>query len=108
MHRRLTTTRRKFVVKDSEIHGRGLFAGVDFYKDEYIASYKGPRTRRDGPYVLWLEDGENVGIDGQNALRYVNHSETPNAIFYGEELFALRKISPGEEITFHYGEEWRD
>ena len=107
MIRRLTTTRRKFVVKRSSIHGRGLFAAVPFERGTYLGSYKGPRTRRDGPYVLWLHDDDDaVGIDGKNELRYVNHSSRPNAIFRGEELFALRGIRPGEEITFE-GEKYR-
>lgn len=107
MIRRITTTRRKFVVKQSSIHGRGLFAGVRFQKGTHMGSYKGPRTRRDGPHVLWLNDDEGgVGIDGKNVLRYVNHSRRPNAVFRGEDLFALRGIRPGEEITFDYGDEW--
>ena len=49
---------------------------------------------------------ENSLRNGQNELRYVNHSRKPNASFYGDELEALRAIRPGEEITHDYGWEW--
>ncbi|MBI1357058.1 MAG: SET domain-containing protein-lysine N-methyltransferase [Acidobacteria bacterium] len=62
----------------------------------------------DARYVLWVDDGDGVwrGIDGQNELRYLNHSSQPNAGFDGPELYALRTIRVGDEITFHYGDEW--
>lgn len=98
------------VVKSSPIHGQGLFASVRIPEGAFLGTYQGPRTRCDGRYVLWVEedDGEVVGIEGTNELRFVNHSDEPNAEFRGEELFALRTIEPGEEITHHYGEEWEE
>ena len=39
-------------------------------------------------------------------LKWLNHSSTPNVEFDGPQLYALRDIEPGEELTFHYGEEW--
>ena len=99
------------VVKPSLIHGMGLFANQCFHPEDVIGLYEGPRVFTDdddGPYVLWMEDddGRVFGIDGQNALRYVNHDVAPNAAFYGDELIALRRIEPGEEITHDYGEAW--
>jgi len=105
--RALTLTKRRYVVRESPIHGKGLFAAIPYRRGTRIGIYKGRRTRRDGPYVLWIEEERRaVGIDGRNDLRYVNHSSRPNAVFYGEVLVALRAIAAGEEITFHYGEEW--
>ncbi len=76
----------------------------------FIGHYEGPRTRRDGIYVLWVEDerGKPIGIDGKNELRFVNHSRTPNAVFWGDALFTLRNVQPGTELTFDYGDEWGD
>jgi hypothetical protein len=34
--------------------------------------------------------------------RFMNHSCEPNALIRGREVFALRPIEPGQEITFHY------
>ncbi len=96
------------VVRQSPIHGRGLFAASRIHADSLIGTYEGPRTRDDGPWVLWIaEDGDEPwGIDGRNELRFVNHSPEPNAVFRGEELWSLRPIAPGEEITHHYGDDW--
>jgi uncharacterized protein len=101
---------KPYVVKKSRIHGKGLFATAPIAKDTYIGSLEGPRTRRDGPHVLWVfeEDGSVYGIHAQNELKYANHSGRPNAYLDGEEMYALRDIQTGEEITFHYGDDWAD
>ncbi len=97
-------------VRDSAIHGRGVFAAAFIPKDALIGRYAGPRVEHDDTYVLWIDCEEEgcYGIDGRNALRFTNHSAHPNASFEGPELIALRDILPGEEITFHYGEEWEN
>ncbi len=97
-------------VRQSPIHGLGLFAQADIPSDAYIGDYDGPTVEEDGRYVLWVEDsdGEWEGVDGRNALRYMNHSLTPNAELRGVELFALRALKRGEEITIHYGEDWEE
>ena len=97
-----------YEVKESPIHGKGIFAVREIQKDTLIGTYEGPETYDDGTYVLWCydEDDKMFGIDGRNDLRFANHSSKPNAIFLGDELVALRAIAPGEEITFHYGEDW--
>lgn len=95
-------------VRASAIHGQGVFATRVLARDSWIGCYEGARTEENGTYVLWVEfeDGETVGIDGDNALRYLNHAHRPNAEFRGDQLFALREIAAGEEITFDYGEDW--
>ncbi len=96
-------------VADSEIHGKGLFARVDIAAETLIGRYQGPATQRDGMHVLWLwnEASERwEGINGKNEMRFLNHSPTPNADWWGDELYALRNIERDEEITFHYGEDW--
>ena len=90
---------------------RGVFAKAPIEADEFIGVYEGDPSDDDGTYVLWVEvepDGDVAGIDGTNELRYLNHSGSPNAEFDGPELYALRAIAPGEEITFDYGEEWAE
>lgn len=92
-------------VGDSPIHGRGLFASAPIRRGDYIGTFKGPDTDTDGAYVLWLtdEDGNHYGRRGMNALRYLNHSDDPNAEFDNYDLYATRDIEPGEEITIDYG-----
>ena len=36
-------------------------------------------------------------------LKYINHSEKPNVVFYDDlTLVAIRDIKPGEELTHKY------
>jgi len=102
--------RERIEVRASPIHGRGVFARRRFRKGAWIATFEGRRTDRDGMHVLWLVDehGREVGIEGRNALRFLNHSSHPNAEFLGPDLHAVRNIQPGQEITFHYGPDWED
>lgn len=95
-------------VDRSAIDGHGLFANVPIAKGAFIGEYRGAPTQEDGTYVLWIEDDDGVwrGIDGRNHLRFVNHSSSPNACMAGIRLYALKDIAPGEEITWHYGDEW--
>ncbi len=97
-------------VRDSPIHGKGVFATRRVRRNTLLGVYTGERTNENDTYVLWVEDedGNVFGIDGQNELRFLNHSRNANAIFYGDELFALRDIAPGTEITFDYGDDWAD
>ena len=94
------------VVADSEIHGRGLFAGKPIAAGDYIGFYRGQATLEDGMYVLWVEqdDGEWLGFDGNNDLRFLNHAQAPNCELDGQELYAARDIRAGEELTIDYGE----
>ncbi len=101
----------KVEVKKSPIHGHGVYAVKKIEDGAKIGTYHGEITEEDDTYVLWItdEDGREYGVDGTSELKFLNHSHEPNAEFDGEELYALRDILPGEEITFHYGEtfvEW--
>jgi len=97
-------------IRQSSIHGKGLFAAEPIEEGKLIGTYEGRSTSDDGIYVLWVEedDGSYSGIEGWNELRFLNHSAAPNAEFADQELYALCSIEPGEEICFHYGDEWED
>ena len=96
-------------VKESDIHGKGLFAKMEIEDDSWLGTYEGPEASRNGSHVLWVyEDAGLVGRSGRNKLRYLNHSTNPNAEFDGFELYALREIAVDEEVTIHYGEDWED
>lgn len=102
--------KEKVYIAKSKIHGLGVFAKKKIKKNEYIGSYEGDIVLEDDTYVLWVqqEHGGWILVNGKNELRYLNHSSKPNAEFRENKLYALRTIYPHEEITFHYGEDWKD
>ena len=93
-------------VDDSLIHGKGLFARKHIGAGEIIGVLDGVATSTDGEYVLWLD--EENGIHVRCDLRFINHSDEPNAAYYDTlEVCALTDIAPGEEITHDYlGGQW--
>src|SRR5579862_1595016 len=100
--------------------GLGLFATKPIKRGAYIATYRGRRItseeadRREARGARYMfELTSRWTIDGSpryNIARYINHSCYPNAtpvIRKGKiVIVALRKIAPGEEITYSYGEEY--
>ena len=104
-----------YYVDESGIHGKGLYARAAIKKGEYLGTYDGPEgveegnenVLENGSHVLWVEqdDGRWVGRDGQNILRYLNHHTDPHAEFDGFDLYAIKNINEGEELTINYGEE---
>jgi SET domain-containing protein len=91
----------KIFVADSSIHGKGLFARSFIPAGEEIGVIEGEYTTSDGDYVLWLD--EHTGIRVRSELRYINHSDKPNAAYYDDlKVVALSDIHPGEEITHNY------
>ena len=97
--------------------GLGLFATREIPKRARITEYKGPllsakeairRENRGNKYLLEINSRWTIdGTPRSNVARYANHSCNPNAELYqsGLQMFvrSLRRIKPGEEITYHYG-----
>ncbi|MGB0768319.1 MAG: SET domain-containing protein [Phycisphaeraceae bacterium] len=93
-----------FEVRESPLHGRGLFATQFIPEDTVIGwlkTKKAKKKKRDGPYVLWIDGKKPVRVTCD--LRFINHSNTPNAAYYDDlSVMALRDIEPGEEILHNY------
>ncbi|MDC1287975.1 SET domain-containing protein [Gammaproteobacteria bacterium] len=88
-------------VADSPIHGKGLFAGTHIPAGAVIGLIRGIPCKRDGAYVLWISADEAIEVTCD--LRYINHSDEPNACYYDDlSVSALRDIQPHEEITHDY------
>ncbi len=88
-------------VDDSPIHGKGLFARKNIGAGELIGILDGAPTSTDGEHVLWLDEGN--GFHVRCDLRFINHSDEPNAAYYDTlEVCSLTDIAPGEEITHDY------
>ncbi len=120
MSRRRQGGRRRFVVRNSPIHGRGVFALARIRKGERIIEYKGERItpaevdRRYGgddfsPHTMLFAVNRRVLIDAArrgNSARWINHSCSPNCEAVDEEgrihIEAIRDIRPGEELAYDY------
>lgn len=97
--------------------GLGLFATAPIKRGTWIIEYVGRVLRgkeMDPVNNKYLFETSRVRmIDGSlrsNTARYINHSCKPNCepeIIAGRVFIrAKRRIEPGEEITYDYGEEY--
>lgn len=94
-----------YIVKNSAIHGKGLFARRRIKSGDLIGSVKYNPVTEDGPHVLWIDS--DIGIQVECDLKYINHSAQPNACYCEDlDVIALKNIKAGEEITHDYGDDW--
>lgn len=106
-------------VRPSGIAGRGLFATARIrarsklgeLTGEYISTREARRRAKGLRRIAIVEFDEGGAIDASvngNEFQYTNHSCAPNAfirrIHKRVEIYALRNIVPGEEITCDYGD----
>ena len=93
-----------FEVRESPLHGRGLFATTLIPADTVIGLLKtepASEDELDGPYVLWVDGITPTRVTCD--LRFINHSDEPNAAYYDDlSVMAVRDIQPGEEILHDY------
>jgi uncharacterized protein len=115
------------VVRNSPIHGTGVFATRDIAFEEEIVEYLGRlMTHAEVDAVYPDDDGHTFlftlndtyvvdgGVDG-NEARWINHSCDPNCeavLIENDEndpakdvmvIQAMRPIRAGEELTYDYG-----
>jgi len=115
-------------VRDSTLHGKGLFATRDIPFDTYIIEYIGERIGKDesqqrgldlyaesqktgGAAVYIFTINDDFDLDGDrpdNKARLINHCCAPNCEAQQCEedrlwIVSLRPIAEGEELFFNYG-----
>ena len=118
---KLEKKRRRIVVRNSSIHGRGVFALRRIPKGTRIIEYKGKlitdkeadrrysRVHEHSPHTMlfsleggWVIDATRRG----NSARWINHSCAPNCDIEeeGRRVFieTRRDIQPGDELTYDY------
>ena len=112
-----------YVVRDSHIHGRGVFAARRIRKGTRILEYTGERisnkeadrryddTRMKRHHTFLFTLDSKTVIDGAietggGDASFINHSCEPNceAVITGRKIFihALHTIEPGEELAYDY------
>jgi uncharacterized protein len=115
------TKRRRIAVRNSPIHGRGVFALKRISKGTRIIEYKGDlitdkeadrrysRVHEHSPHTMLFSLDGGLVIDATrrgNSARWINHSCAPNCDIEeeGHRIFidARRAIRPGEELTYDY------
>src|SRR5207249_160272 len=104
----------KTEVRESKIHGRGLFAIADIAKNEIVAVKGGHivdgKALREkitpvlGPVEIQIGDDLFIAPvsdeERESSMLYLNHSCDPNLGVHGEITFvAMREIRAGEELT---------
>jgi SET domain-containing protein len=120
---------RRIIARRSPIHGNGVFASQALAKGDHVIEYKGRLLTHDEADALYGDGGETghtflftlneqyiVDANQQgNSARWINHSCAPNCRALVEEspsgdprkdkvvIETLRKVSPGEELTYDYG-----
>ena len=115
-------------IKNSKIHGTGVFATKDIAKGTQIIEYVGDKiTKQEGDKrsakriknflnseetgsVYIFELNEKYDIDGftsYNKAKYINHSCSPNCevdiINNRIWISSIKKIKSGEELGYDYG-----
>jgi len=111
---RLSYLSPKTEVRESSIHGRGLFATARIKKDEIVAVKGGHIVDREtlrreitprlGPVEIQIDDDLFIAPvtaeERELSMLYSNHSCDANIGLRGEITFvAMREIQSGEEIT---------
>ena len=103
----------KFEVRETGKYGKGIFAKRDISKGEIITKFTGEiitlkeDLKRVRKGEMRNDDGFQIGEEKYLALDPIpilfNHSCSPNAAFRKKsELFAIKNIKKGEEITYDY------
>ncbi|WP_019142260.1 SET domain-containing protein [Noviherbaspirillum massiliense] len=114
--------RPPYAVRNSKIHGNGVFATRKIPAGTFIIEYAGERIswketlKRENAkpadcyhtFFFSLDNGRIIdGGSNGNDARWINHSCNPNCEAREEDgrilIYALRDIKRGEELNYDYG-----
>ncbi len=109
----------KFVfVKESDIHGKGIFISTKVPKDNKLMEIKGDvidgdecerrEEEEDNVYIFWNGDDCYIDTSMTKKIKYINHDCDFNCDVVengrgGLMLIAYHTIEAGEELTIDYG-----
>jgi SET domain-containing protein len=116
------TNARRIQVRQSGVHGKGVFAIQDIAKGETVIEYIGeiisaqeaedrhPHNPSDPNHTFYFQIDDDLVIDalhGGNSARWINHSCSPNCkpVVEDSRVFirAKKNIAAGEELNYDYG-----
>jgi SET domain-containing protein len=106
-------------VRESAVHGRGVYAAQFIPEGTRIIEYAGQRVSweaapddENDPHTFnfGLENGEVISPEvGGNDARWINHCCDPNCEAIEEDnrifIYAMRDIAAGEELFYDYAME---
>lgn len=100
---------KKYCIKKSNNHGKGVFLCRNVEKDEITFKFLGKSVKNPpGPWRWgpnWLQVGYSEWIipKSNSPGRYLNHSCNPNAGIKGKNtIIAMRPMQKGEEVLIDY------
>ena len=116
-----TSTTRRYSVRRSSIHGRGVFALTDISKGTRLMEYLGERISHEeadrryaeehehSPHTMLFAVNDEVVIDATqkgSSARFINHSCSPNCEAIEEEgrifIETIKSVKAGQELTYDY------
>jgi uncharacterized protein len=107
-------------VKDSPIHGKGIFTSSFIHKGTPILVINGEvidgiecerrENEEDNVYIFWNGDDSYIDTSGTDKIKYINHNCDANCEVTDFDdvsllLVAAKDINLGEELTIDYGYE---
>jgi SET domain-containing protein len=110
----------KYYVKESKVHGRGVFAAKNIKKGKKIIEYTGEiiswdeaddrfDDKGDHSHTMFFSIEGNRVIDGNvngSEARFINHSCAPNCEAVEKKgrvfIYAKKKIKQDEELFYDY------
>lgn len=119
---KMATASDRIEVRQSGVHGKGVYASASIAEGERIIEYKGehiswdealerhPHDPDDPNHTFYfsLEDGNVIDAKyGGNRARWINHACAPNCEAREKKgrvfIHALRDINAGDELFYDYG-----
>ena len=106
-------------VRDSSIHGKGIFTIVDIPAGNNILIIKGEviselecirrEDEENNVYIFWNNDNY-IDVNNSEVIKYINHKCDCNCEVDDNDeaslmLVAFKDINAGEELTIDYGYE---
>jgi hypothetical protein len=115
------TKGRRYIVRHSKIHGKGIFALTDIPKGTRLMEYLGERIthkeadrryaaeHENSPHTMLFAVDDKTVIDATkrgNSARFINHSCAPNCEAIEEDgrifIETIKSIPAGFELTYDY------